>query len=73
MWDILDPDTPGGLPFCIACRVAPRSDTTDDDMVKVIILDEGLKTVTRDSVFGGFLWQTSFFSLFVTAKDGEIG
>jgi hypothetical protein len=30
---IFDPDTPGGLVFCIACRADSRSITTDD-MVK---------------------------------------
>lgn len=61
---IFDPDTPGGLPFCIACRAASRSATTDDDMVKVIISDEGPKTVTRDSVFGVFFMENLFFFSF---------
>lgn len=87
MRDIFDPDTPGGLPFCIACRAASRSATTDDDMVNIGQLLENQYLVFMEDppcvpaclfvclffFFSFFLLFSFFFllSCFLTAKDGE--
>jgi hypothetical protein len=52
MREIFDPDTPGGLVFCIACRADSRSVTTDD-MVNEISGDDPKQLLEIQNLMDG--------------------